>query len=375
MAPQAAQRSTSQHGEADTPTAESWCHTHARVVRSTFTWTIDNFSFCLEGTGCELYSSIFPEQANGTFSWCLSLHPGGVNAEHKDFLSLYLQLVTSRLGGVRAKVKLSIVDTKLQQVHTKSSFVHRFVVGKPWGCNTFAKRKVLLDDADNLLPRDQLTLYCEVDALVDHAISHGYKSKMSLQVPENHFAADMSRLLESHLFSDVVLAVDGREFHSHKAVLAARCPVFAAMFEHDMEEKTKNRVDIIDVAQDVFQEFLLFIYTDRAPNLDKFAENLLVVADKYALQRLKEMCEERLCFDLSTDTAAERLAFADMHNADQLKTRAIDFITGHILPVMESEGWKRVSQKQPHLIVEVFQNMVRQQILCNGPPRKRIKTT
>ncbi|KAH9363686.1 hypothetical protein HPB48_022222 [Haemaphysalis longicornis] len=331
MAPQAAQRSTSQHGEADTPTAESWCHTHARVVRSTFTWTIDNFSFCLE--------------------------------EHKDFLSLYLQLVTSKLGGVRAKV------------HTKSSFVHRFDVGKPWGCNTFARRKVLLDDAENLLPGDQLTLYCEVDALVDRAISHGHKSKVSLQVPENHFAADMGRLLESHLFSDVVLAVDGREFHAHKSVLAARCPVFEAMFEHDMEEKTKNRVDIIDVAQDVFQEFLSFIYTDRAPNLEKFAENLLVVADKYALQRLKEMCEERLCFDLSIDTAAERLAFADMHNADQLKTRAIDFITGHILPVMETEGWKRVSQKQPHLIVEVFQNMVRKQILCNGPPRKRIKTT
>lgn len=60
----------------------------------------------------------------------------------------------------------------------------------------------------------------------------------------------------------------------------ARSPVFAAMFEHEMEERKRNRVDITDVDHEVLREMLRFIYTDRAPNLDKMADDLLAAADK-----------------------------------------------------------------------------------------------
>ena len=52
------------------------------------------------------------------------------------------------------------------------------------------------------------------------------------------------------------------------------------MFEHDLVESKQNRVDITDVDHDVMQEMLRFIYTGRAPNLDKMAAELLAAADK-----------------------------------------------------------------------------------------------
>lgn len=91
------------------------------------------------------------------------------------------------------------------------------------------------------------------------------------------------------------------------ALLAARSPVFNAMFEHEMEESkkvhihcdyqmfaaavlsvltfslfphTQNWVDISDVEPDVFREMMGFIYTGKAPNLEKMADSLLAVADK-----------------------------------------------------------------------------------------------
>lgn len=60
----------------------------------------------------------------------------------------------------------------------------------------------------------------------------------------------------------------------------ARSPVFAAMFEHEMEERKHNRVDITDVDHEVLKEMLRFIYTGKAPNLDKMADDLLAAADK-----------------------------------------------------------------------------------------------
>lgn len=42
----------------------------------------------------------------------------------------------------------------------------------------------------------------------------------------------------------------------------------------------QNRVEINDVEPEVFKEMMCFIYTDRAPNLDKMADDLLAAADK-----------------------------------------------------------------------------------------------
>ena len=117
---------------------------------------------------------------------------------------------------------------------------------------------------------------------------------------------------------------------AHKAILAARSPVFAAMFEHEMEERKHNRVEISDVEPEVFREMLRFIYTGKASNLERMADDLLAAADKYALERLKVMCEEALCTNLSTENSAEVLILADLHSADQLKAQAIDFINTYV---------------------------------------------
>lgn len=63
----------------------------------------------------------------------------------------------------------------------------------------------------------------------------------------------------------------------------ARSPVFAAMFEHEMEERKQNRVAITDVDHEVLREMLRFIYTGRAANLERMADDLLAAADKVSL--------------------------------------------------------------------------------------------
>jgi hypothetical protein len=52
------------------------------------------------------------------------------------------------------------------------------------------------------------------------------------------------------------------------------------MFEHEMEERKHNRVEITDVDHEVLREMLRFIYTGKAANLEKMADDLLAAADK-----------------------------------------------------------------------------------------------
>ena len=143
---------------------------------------------------------------------------------------------------------------------------------------------------------------------------------------------NMAALLENCKLTDVTLVSGGgvntstTEHKAHKAMLAAQSPVFAAMFEHDTKERAESRVEIVDLEGPVIQEMLRFIYTGKVPFfLDSMAVELLVAADKYALDQLKSLCEHSLISTLNTDNVVEVLMLADQHCAKQLRAKAIEF--------------------------------------------------
>ncbi|XP_008546874.1 speckle-type POZ protein isoform X2 [Microplitis demolitor] len=360
--------------EVNTPVAENWCYTQVKVVKFSYMWTINNFSFCREEMGEVLKSSTFSAGSNDKLKWCLRVNPKGLDEESKDYLSLYLLLVSCNKSEVRAKFKFSILNAKKEETKAmESQRAYRFVQGKDWGFKKFIRRDFLLDEANGLLPDDKLTIFCEVSVVADSVNISGQSNTIQFKVPECRLPEDLGTLFESQKFSDVTLTVCGNEFRAHKAILAARSPVFSAMFEHEMEERKQNRVDITDVDYEVLKEMLRFIYTGKATNLEKMADDLLAAADKYALERLKVMCEEALSTNLAIENVAEIFILADLHSADQLKHQAIDFINTHATDVMDTQGFKTMVNTHPHLIAEAFRALATQQIPPIGPPRKRVK--
>lgn len=111
---------------------------------------------------------------------------------------------------------------------------------------------------------------------------------------ECNLAAQLGNLLDTGLLSDVSLLADGQEYKAHKAILAARSPVFGAMFEHEMEERKNGRVEIPDVDSDVFREMLQFIYTGKTNKLDQMAAELLAAADKVSCKNINLLYSRRL---------------------------------------------------------------------------------
>ena len=83
-----------------------------------------------------------------------------------------------------------------------------------------------MDEANGLLPGDQLTLFCEVSVVQDSVNICGHSHSPKLQVPECKLTNDLSNLLQNQNFHDVVFEVDGAEYPAHKAIMAARSTVF-----------------------------------------------------------------------------------------------------------------------------------------------------
>lgn len=104
-----------------------------------------------------------------------------------------------------------------------------------------------------------------------------------------------------------------------------------------------SNLGILDVPtrSEVFKELLRFIYTDELiieNCYDSLAE-LLMVADEYGLERLKEMCEVELQNGVDIDNAAWILGCLNLLLIDQI--RNIRSISSHSIKEMDNVLYSR----------------------------------
>ncbi|XP_040607441.1 speckle-type POZ protein-like [Mesocricetus auratus] len=354
---------------------ESWGYKQISIQKYSYKWTISNFHFHLERMqGANIKSPTFSSGANDTLEWCMKIHLNGVDEESKGYLSVSLWLLSCPKKPVWAKFQLWIINAEGEKSLTiKSPEFFRFLQNQHWAYKKFIPRDFLLSLEPWLLPDTKLTLLCTMDVVQETFCISGESTMPGIQVPRCTMADELGELWENPNFTDCCLVVAGQEFQAHKAILAARSPVFRAMFEHDMEESRKIRIEIDDLELQVFKAMMRFIYTGEAPDLHSMADNVLAAANKYGLVRLKVMCEDALCKDLSVETAARTLVLADLHNAEQLKTQALDFITHHASAVSETTSWKKMVGSYPHLLAEAYSSLASAHCSLLEPPCKRLK--
>ena len=355
--------------------AESRGYTQIRVKKFSYRWTISNFSFSLEGNlGNHIASPTFSPGANDEQKWIMKLYLNGTNEEGRSYLSVFLVLHSSPKSPVWAKVQFGIINDKGQEFRiTNNQSVLRFNQNDGWGIANLNLRDILFSTPCLLLPDDKLTLCCEVSVVQDCVSVSEQNMQPGIDLPRCTLVDDLGELWENSRFTDCCLVVADREFRAHKAILAARSPVFRAMFEHDMEESRTNRIEIRDLKPEVFKAMMDFIYTGKEPVLHGMADAVLAAADKYGLERLKVMCESALCRDLSVENAAHTLFLADLHSTGQLKTQVLNFITAHASEVFQTASWKLMVDTCPHLVAEASSSLASAQCNLLEPPIKRLK--
>uniref|UniRef100_A0A8D3BSX5 Speckle type BTB/POZ protein n=1 Tax=Scophthalmus maximus TaxID=52904 RepID=A0A8D3BSX5_SCOMX len=275
------------------PVAESWCYTQIKVVTFSHVWTVDNFSRCPAEMGEVIKSSTFHDK----LKWLVK----GRHRRKGDDLNM------------------------LEKLHIlpESQRAYRFVQAKDWGFKKFIGWDFLLDEARGrlLLPDDKLTLFCELSVVQDFL---GHDTMGAVTFSDCRPAEELRGLWDSSRFTNCSL-----EFQAHKAILTGKdvlflCHIFA-MLEHETEESEENRVEINDAEPDVFKETMCFIYTGKAPNLDKMADDLLAANDKVQ--------SVRACVRVS----AASLLLTGHHAADVMETSGLE-VHGEVSPTPRSGG-------------------------------------
>uniref|UniRef100_A0A453RLV7 BTB domain-containing protein n=1 Tax=Aegilops tauschii subsp. strangulata TaxID=200361 RepID=A0A453RLV7_AEGTS len=177
---------------------------------------------------------------------------------------IFLELM-SKCKGVKAIFEAFVVDKDAEPF---SSHAERCVQVYPpegfdsWGWPQFAKRS---DLESQYVVNGWVTIVWGVVVVRDDSIA----------VPSSDIENHLGRLLDCGDGSDVSFVVDGETFPAHRAVLAARSPVFKAELFGSMAESTMSRVTLEDIDLATFKVFLRFIYTDALPGDDELEDSLL----------------------------------------------------------------------------------------------------
>ncbi|KAM7280436.1 hypothetical protein ACFE04_007570 [Oxalis oulophora] len=157
-----------------------------------------------------------------------------------------------------------------------------------------------------------------------------------------------------YFYPDGKSLVDNALYVSLFIALASDIPDVRALFELSLLDQSGN------------QALMHYIYWDELPNLECLnttrastfmAQHLLEAADRYALDRLRMLCESKLCEQLAICTAASMLALADQHHCSQLKIVCLKFIAlpDNLKAVMQTDGFEHLQKSCPSVLSELLQ--------------------
>ena len=92
------------------------------------------------------------------------------------------------------------------------------------------------------------------------------------------------------------------------------------------------------------------------------APRLLAAADRYyGLERLKLICEDRLCDDIDASTVGTALELAERHGCQGLKRACLDYLMAGsylIKAAIATEGFEHLSNTCPSVVKEVLDKLV-----------------
>ncbi|KAF7831563.1 BTB/POZ and MATH domain-containing protein 4-like [Senna tora] len=201
------------------------------------------------GIGKHIASDLFTV---GGYDWAIYFYPDGKNPEdNSTYVSAFIALASEGTD-VRALFELTLVDQSGKGKHKVHSHFDRSLESGPY----------------------------------------------SLKVPESDIGSQFGVLLENMEGSDITFNVAGEKFPAHKLVLAARSSKFRSRFFDGSADDTQEII-VTDLEPKVFKvDMAPSTSTNDFPVSETLAAKLLAAADKFDLERLKLMCESRLCKDI-----------------------------------------------------------------------------
>jgi len=339
----------------------SWSHLNSdKPILHSHALKISRFRQCLDQfeTSMFIQDSFSVSVAGVRTNWELRVYPNGYDDENSNYLGIFVKHKEGNSHQYMIKSVIQLLDAQGER-KVPVELPGKILSSKQMhGTKKYIEREVLLTNPA-LYSEDSITFLLEAEICQPGtrvSAEEGAVAGVEAAAGETPLSRDLVALLRGGDHADVRLVVGERQFPCHSNILAARSPVFAAMFAHDMQESRRGLVDISDVAAPTLATMLDWLYGAPLPQ-EALSPQLLAAADKYDLADLKAQCETSLARGLSLTSCLETIILADQHSATSLKSSALAFIVRNLATIVSDAGWQVQLAGHPHLMAQIIQSM------------------
>jgi speckle-type POZ protein len=232
-----------------------------------------------------------------------------------------------------------------------------------WGLNKFMSKQDLA--ASGCLEDDCLVIKTIVE--IPQLLPTTHDNDSTIIVPPSTLSNDLRDILEGGLKADLEVKIgeSSKTFSVNTCVLRARSPIFHEQLCDPIVRETTSSICIEDMDTKVFEALLHYMYNDCLPGFMEeaasIAPDLLVAANRYGIERLKVMCERRLCQSLNVMTVSFTLDLAERYNCQQLKECCLKYMVkdGNMLrAIKKTNGFKQLFKNHPHVVFDIVDKLI-----------------
>jgi hypothetical protein len=156
----------------------------------------------------------------------------------------------------------------------------------------------------------------------------------------------MLDLLESGMFKDLTVIVEGRKLMLHKVIVSARSEYFDVAFKSSFKENNESIIEIKECSLEEFKHLCEHIYSDKMPIEFDSVYDLMVMADRFRVPHLKGRLE-RIIFDhLNVENVAKVFKYANRYDYDRLRNICISYILEHYIQVIHTPEFSELDKDE-----------------------------
>ena len=168
-------------------------------------------------------------------------------------------------------------------------------------------------------------------------------------------SADMAALRHK-VPADIVVECEGQEISGHSLVFIARSNVFAKTLQTDMKERREGRIHIERASMGDVKQLVDYMYSGKLDTSHARLKELLVLADRFEVLQLVQLCSSKLSESLDKNNALELGIFGDSYNSKTLVEMCAHYIAANMKECLSQETWVEI-KKSPNLMFEIIKNV------------------
>ena len=337
--------------------------TKIKKINLNYEWQIVDFDKMLESKSI-IKSESFIIKNVPDLSWYFTLNqftvgnPGTSPAGMKKFISVYLNCIDSSQALIKLSLKFSIVNSDGSTGYNLSLTNDLPRESQSYGFEKFISHETLNSLRRLYPPSNDLNFFVEIDLTTYvnilrnpvYACKREKRYKVSNSVITN---SNFEVLFENSDFSDLTIICENERIPVHKAVLAAKSKSFYKKLKTMKSNEFK-----LKIALPVLYELLSFMYKGKCPNLQNYIDELFDAAVHCHMPDLKCLIEQTLMDSINLENSVDRLIWAEIHEAQNLKDCAIYFIKQNIQDIIKTKEFDSIIHEHPKLTKELFCGIV-----------------